>query len=309
MEHLLRPLRPLLRPIPLTLLSGTAVFLAGSRFSASHVNIAPTVMTSLASKTGAFPVQSYSPRHSSWPYTTNDFQRQDVSSDGSFYSSPRFVTHIDDHAISQLRKYYAEVLPKRGRILDFCSSWVSHYPPAVEEAVRKGDLVIVGMGMNKAELDANSVLGTEETKVLKDLNVDAEIPKDVPIVGGNQLEQGLDAATCVVSIDYLTQPLEILSSLRQHMKPSGRVHLAISNRCFPTKAVSRWLHVDEQERLQMVGDYLHFAGWKKIEIVDLKEEENEGEQQAPKSSFAALMRSMGMGGHDPLWIVRGVNEE
>ena len=265
-------------------------------------------MTSSASGTNDFPIEPYSPRHTWWPYNSNDFHRQDPSTDASFYSSPRFVTHIDDHAISQLREYYANVLPRRGRIFDFCSSWVSHYPSETEEAVKNGELVVVGMGMNKAELDKNPVLRTEHVRILRDLNEDAEVPQEVAKAGGDGVEEGLDAATCVVSIDYLVKPVDILSSLRQRMKPGGTVHLAISNRCFPTKAVARWLQVDEQERLQMVGDYLYFAGWKKIEIVDLSGQA-EKEEQAPTTPFAALMRSMGMGGHDPLWVVRGVRED
>ena len=308
MYHVLRPFRPLLRPLPFTIISGTAIFFTVSKLSAESPSFGLNTMSAPPLKTNSFPVEHYSPRHGSWPYTLNDFQRQDSSSDASFYSSPRFVTHMDDHAIAQLRKYYDQVLPRRGRILDFCSSWVSHYPKAIEDAVEKGDLSVIGMGMNKAELDANPVFRTEETRILRDLNEDAEIPLKVGSIGDKTLQDGLDAATCVVSIDYLTRPVEILSSLRERMKTGGRIHLAISNRCFPTKAVSRWLRVDEQERLRMVGDYLHFAGWKNIEIVDLSGED-ESNEQAPTSSFATLMRSMGMGGHDPLWVVSGVKED
>jgi len=41
-----------------------------------------------------------------WPeeafFRATDFQRQDESTDTSFYNSPRFVTHIDDPAIKAL---------------------------------------------------------------------------------------------------------------------------------------------------------------------------------------------------------------
>ena len=100
----------------------------------------------------------YKPRHDTWPYKPSDFTRSDPSSDDSFYDAPRFVTHIDDAAIASLRKYYDAVLPHQGRILDFCSSWISHYPPAVEQAARKGELRVIGMGMNQKELAANEVL-------------------------------------------------------------------------------------------------------------------------------------------------------
>ena len=120
-----------------------------------------------------WPVKQYTPRYSSWPYNPSDFTRQDPSSDANFYSAPRLVTHIDDAAIATLREYYDTSLPRKGRILDFCSSWISHYPPAVEKAAESGELKVVGMGMNKAELDANKVLNSG--RLLVDLNENADI--------------------------------------------------------------------------------------------------------------------------------------
>ncbi|KAK4983147.1 hypothetical protein LTR66_008944 [Elasticomyces elasticus] len=254
------------------------------------------------SSTSQWPVTAYHPRHQTWPYKTSDFTRSDPSSDSSFYDAPRFVTHIDDHAIASLRAYYAAVLPREGRILDFCSSWISHYPPAIEDAVKKGELQVVGMGMNKAELDANPILSS---RLLHDLNEVPEFP--YAVIGSEAASEALDASTCVVSIDYLTSPREILTSLLQRTNKGGTVHLAVSNRCFPTKVVSRWLRVSEDERLQMVGDYLWFAGWRSIEIVDLSGKDEEDEQP-DGGALQRFMRSMGMGAHDPIWVVRGTKE-
>ena len=73
----------------------------------------------------------------------------------------------------------------------------------------------------------------------------------------------------------------------------------VSNRCFPTKAVSRWLRVGEQERLQMVGDYLWFSGWREIEIVEVCD----GKGEKPVEGVLGRMGMMGR--VDPLWVVRG----
>jgi hypothetical protein len=243
-----------------------------------------------------WPTIEYRPRHASWPYKPADFTRSDESSDGEFYDSPRFVTHIDDHAIGCLRKYYDEVLPGAGRILDFCSSWISHYPKRIEEGVANGDIAIVGMGMNAKELQANPVLQPKQCRiVLQDLNQDPDISK---AVNGDKL----DAATCVVSIDYLTRPREVLETLREVMHDGGSVHLIISNRCFPTKVTRRWLTVDEEERLLMVGDYLHFSGWSKIEILKISDEPDRHDERG--GFLKRLLSQM----HDPLWVVRAVNE-
>lgn len=264
--------------------------------------------------TQPYKVTPYTPRHTSWPYTPSDFTRQDSSPDTSFYSSPRFVTHIDDLAIASLRSYYATVLPTKGRILDFCSSWISHFPPAIEHAAtgENPSLKITGMGMNKAELEANKLLNNG--RLLIDLNkTPDDIASALRSVNGDDL---LDASTCVVSIDYLTSPVPVLQSNLSATKPGGTIHLTVSNRCFPTKAMSRWLRVDEGERLLMVGDYLHFAGWKGIEIVELSDGNVEQAEQTDSSSSGAARSLQGlfgilgmMRGRDPLWVVRARRED
>ena len=250
----------------------------------------------------SYPSYRYRSSHTSFPYVAEDFLRADETSDSDFYSSPRFVTHIDDNAIALLREYYLHNLPWKGRVLDFCSSWISHFPKELEELARKtaekekeikgkeeGDeddsLKVIGMGINKKELDANIILSS---RILQDLNINPSIPSKVA---------PLSAATCVVSIDYLIHPLEVLSSLRNQMRPGGQVHLVISNRCFPTKAVGRWLRITEQDKLNMVGDYLWWSGWREIEILTICDGKGDG------SGW------FGLGGSDPLWVVRGTKVE
>ncbi|KAK5937962.1 hypothetical protein PMZ80_009551 [Knufia obscura] len=239
-------------------------------------------------------VRSYAPANPSrpFPYTTSDMTPTDPGNDSSFYAPPRFVTHIDDNAIVNLKKYYDDHLPAKGTILDFCSSWISHYPPRIHDAVAAGEMVVLGTGMNEAELGRNPVFAPgkdgdvamrgesgERRWWLQDLNVDPDVK--FPRVGGQEVK--LDASSCVVSIDYLTKPVEVLESIRRQTNEGGKVHLAISNRCFPTKVVGRWLEVNERQRLEMVGDYLYYAGWREIEIVDVV-----------KGGFMT----------DPLWVVR-----
>lgn len=84
--------------------------------------------------------------------------------------------------------------------------------------------------------------------------------------------------------------------------------MVISNRCFPTKAISRWLRVREEERLEMVGDFLHFAGWKGIEIVELSNGKVEGDGGGSEGGLKGLMAYIGMNHRDPLWVVRAVKE-
>jgi hypothetical protein len=234
-------------------------------------------------------IRQYLSLHTTWPYRPADFERYDPSSDSQFYVHPRLVTHIDDHAIAALQTYYSTALPKQGRILDFCSSWISHFPPELaDRATEEDGLEVIGLGMNQHELDCNPIL---RQRIIRDLNVEPSIPEGPP----------LDAATCVVSIDYLTRPRDVLTSLRERMKPGGQVHLAVSNRCFPTKAIRRWLEISEQSRLDMVGDYLYFAGWKKVEIVEL----SDGTAELTLAEARAIGRNESERYRvDPLWVVR-----
>lgn len=299
---MLSAVRPLLRPLPIIGLSATGLLLATTLSSSSK---------SMAMSTSAkqWPVKSYTARHSAWPYVDRDFSRQDPSTDSSFYSVPRFVTHIDDAAIASLREYYDTALPRSGKILDFCSSWVSHYPESIERAAKSRDLKIIGLGMNKAELDANKIL--DGGRIVSDLNSNPDIAqalRQANIVGQDDIAI-LDASTNVVSTDYLTQPVEVLKTLREVTKPGGTVHLVVSNRCFPTKAINRWLRVDEGERLLMVGDFLHFAGWQNIEIVELSNGRlDEGNESQPAEGLRGMMAWMGMNRRDPLWVVRAVKQ-
>ncbi|KAK5046521.1 hypothetical protein LTR84_008324 [Exophiala bonariae] len=232
-------------------------------------------------------IRNYTPKNpnGAFPYSKADLTPTEAGHDASFYTIPRFVTHIDDNAIVNLRKYYDQVLPRKGRILDFCSSWISHYPPDLAKATESGDLEVLGTGMNKSELSQNPIL---KAWSVQDLNEDPKLrlPGDSSTTSGEDEPKLIDAATCVVSIDYLTQPVEVLGSIRQQTTTGGKVHLIISNRCFPTKVVGRWLKVDEAQRLDMVGDYLWWSGWRNIEIQTLVE-----------ASWTK----------DPLWVVRAEN--
>lgn len=248
-------------------------------------------------------VRPYNPRHASFPYTAADFKRADETSDSDFYGSPRFATHIDDNAIGLLREYYAKNLPQAGRILDLCSSWISHFPRELEEQAvatkrrtkeiddqektfeESSRLEVIGQGMNAAELSANPILSSS---ILQDLNTAPDLPERLA---------PLDATSCVVSIDYLVQPVKVLASILDRTRLGGKIHLAVSNRCFPTKAVGRWLRVSEEERLQMVGDYLWFAGWRNIEICAL----NDGKTDMSASSG---IMDWFRGRSDPIWVVR-----
>ncbi|KAK7272765.1 hypothetical protein RJT34_29588 [Clitoria ternatea] len=181
-----------------------------------------------------------------FPFKDQDFQRFDESSDSLFYEAPRFVTHIDDLAIAALTNYYSKVFPPSNTpgvaILDMCSSWVSHFPSGYKQER------VVGLGMNEDELKRNPVL-TEY--VVQDLNVNPKLQFE---------DNSFDIITNVVSVDYLTKPLDVFKEMSRILKPGGLAIMSFSNRCFWTKAISIWTSTGDVDHVMIVGSYFHYAG-------------------------------------------------
>jgi hypothetical protein len=259
-------------------------------------------LPSSAPSSTAFPATPYKPRYDKWPYNTSDFRRQDENDDGIFYRQPRLVTHIDDAAIARLTSYYDTVLPKKGKILDMCTSWKSFYPSSTKTAVQNGDVEVFGVGLNAEEMALNGLFQGEKRWMVMDLNK----PPHDPRAGWPKEELKFDAVTCVVSIDYLNHPLDVCKNLLYGANEGATIHLAISNRCFPNKIVRRWMMLGEQGRLEFVGDYLHFSGWKDVEIVDLCARDERGQRITDDHGTITSPSAAGrlMGHLDPLWVVR-----
>jgi hypothetical protein len=171
------------------------------------------------------------------PFTKKDFFRADEGDDEKFYTLPRLVYHIDEPAVATLTQYYRNNIPKGSSILDICSSWVSHYPLEFKQVMKR----ISGTGMNALELMANDQLTDYEAR---NLNVNPTLPYE---------DNTFDVVTCVVSIDYLIHPIEVLKEVRRVLKPGGKVIISQSNRCFPSKAIAMWLDMNDRQHLELIN--------------------------------------------------------
>jgi SAM-dependent methyltransferase len=168
------------------------------------------------------------------------FDRSDASDDAVFYDTARLVTHIDDGAIAAVGRVYRELgIDGAGEtqrhVLDLMSSWISHFEPPPSQ--------LTVLGMNAFELD-NNVAAT--TRVVRDLNVDPSLPFG---------DANFDAATCCVSVDYLTKPLEVFAEVARVLKPDAPFVCTFSNRCFPSKAIRGWLSTDDDTHCAIVSEY------------------------------------------------------
>ncbi|MDZ4825785.1 MAG: methyltransferase domain-containing protein [Actinomycetota bacterium] len=162
------------------------------------------------------------------------FTRTDEQTDTAFYAYPRFVTHIDDDAIAAVGALYRE-LEITGTVLDVMSSWVSHFLDPPER--------LVVLGMNAAELAVNEQAADD---VVHDLNANPVLPF---------ADDTFDHATCCVSVDYLTRPIEVFRDIARVLKPGGLFVCTFSNRLFPTKAIRGWLLTDSHDHTRIVGEY------------------------------------------------------
>ncbi|PSO62000.1 MAG: SAM-dependent methyltransferase [Cyanobacteria bacterium QS_7_48_42] len=198
----------------------------------------------------------------------------DPSDDTQFYTSPRFVTHVDESFIDQLTNLYRERLKPHTRILDMMSSWVSHLPDEMEFAH------VEGHGMNEEELARNPQL---DHYFIHDLNQNPQFPLS---------DQNFDAVLNAVSIQYLQYPEAVFAEIHRILKPGGVVIVSFSNRMFFEKAIAAWRENTESGRIELVKDYFRAVdGFSEPEAI------------SRHSSIPTFLQMLGGGGSDPFYAV------
>jgi SAM-dependent methyltransferase len=176
------------------------------------------------------------------PFRPEHFRRVDESPDPEFYSMPRKVVHIDDAAMEAIKEFFLEVIPPGAVVLDLMSSWRSHWPAELPKQR------LIGLGLNAEEMADNPHLNEY---VVHDVNADPHLPFD-----GNTF----DVVLLTVSIQYLTQPIEVFQEVNRVLKSGGLFTVIFSNRMFPTKAVAVWRAMDDDQHIKLVNSYFHYAG-------------------------------------------------
>ena len=199
------------------------------------------------------------------------FKKEDTTDDSLFYELPRIVTHIDDNAITILKKYYRSLLKDGDSVLDLMSSWVSHLP---EEIMYSR---VSAQGMNEVELGSNPQL---TDFIVQNLNTNQVLPLE---------DESFDLCSIAVSVQYLTSPVKVFEEIARVLKPNGKCCVSFSNRMFPTKSILAWRMSSNEDHFNLVSQY-----FKKTEKFDELKVEKLVEEN---------------GYYDPLFAVIGKKEE
>lgn len=173
----------------------------------------------------------------------NAFARLDESDDDLFYARDRFVNHLDTVALHTVEQVISQLMVmEEPVILDLMASWNSHLPASLNPAK------VVGLGLNRNELEGNPAL-TEW--VIHDVNKEPRLPFT---------DNYFDAVINTVSVDYMTQPIEVFREVARVLKPGGLFRVIFSNRMFPQKATQIWRNSSEPERIVLVEEFFRQAG-------------------------------------------------
>ncbi len=176
-------------------------------------------------------------------FSGTPFQRLDERDDAGFYQEPRFVQHIDAVARQRISNIYAKFLKPRMKVLDLMSSCTSHLPDNIDS------LSVAGLGLNREELASNKHLSDY---IVHDLNRDPVLPFD---------EDEFDVVLCTVSVEYLTNPIEVFKEVARVLKPGSHFIVTFSERWFPPKVVQVWTDLHPFERMGLVVDYFRRSEW------------------------------------------------
>ena len=186
-------------------------------------------------------------------FSDDAFSRDDSKPDAEFYKTPRLVNHLDDTAREMVRNTYGRFLTDGMQVLDLMSSWESHIPANVKPGR------LVGLGLNEDELKRNPQLNDF---LVHDLNAKPVLPFETDT---------FDAVINTVSVEYLTNPINLFNEVARILRPDGYFIVTFSNRWFPTKAVKIWSEIHEFERMGLVLEYfLRSGGFKDLQTYSMR---------------------------------------
>ena len=183
-------------------------------------------------------------------------QKPDETNDSLFYSSPKFVYHLDSNFRNYLTSIYKKEIENDSSVLDLMSSWDSYLPNDIK--YKK----IIGHGLNKEELDRNNAF---DNYWIQNFNTNQKIPLE---------NETIDYCLMVAAFQYLQYPEKITEEIGRILNQNGKFIIAFSNRAFWHKAPNIWTYSSEEERIQYVRNILIANGFCEPRIIRKFTQEN-----------------------------------
>jgi len=183
-------------------------------------------------------------------------QKQDETNDSLFYSSPKFVYHLDSNFRKNLSELYKEEIENNSSVLDIMSSWDSYLPKNIK--YKK----VIGHGLNKEELEKNKAL---DNYWIQNFNINQKIPLE---------NETIDCCLMVAAWQYLQYPEKIAEEIARILTQKGKFIIAFSNRAFWHKAPNIWTYSSEKERIEYVRNILINNGFCEPKVVKKFTQEN-----------------------------------
>ena len=176
-------------------------------------------------------------------------QKPDESNDKEFYSTPKFVYHLDTNFRNNLSAVYKEEIQNNSTVLDLMSSWDSYLPKDIK--YKK----VIGHGLNEEELKKNKAF---DNFWIQNFNTSQAIPLD---------NKSIDYCLMVAAWQYLQYPEKITEEIARILTDEGKFIISFSNRAFWHKAPNIWTYSNEEERIDYVKKILTSNGFCKPRVL------------------------------------------
>ena len=176
-------------------------------------------------------------------------QKPDETDDTEFYSTPKFVYHLDSNFRNNLSALYKKEIKNNSSILDLMSSWDSYLPKNIK--YKK----VIGHGLNKEELDKNKALNNYW---VQNFNTNQKIPLE---------NETIDYCLMVAAWQYLQFPEKIAEEVARILNKNGKFIISFSNRAFWHKAPNIWTYSSENERIIYVRNILVANGFSEPNVI------------------------------------------
>ena len=176
-------------------------------------------------------------------------QKPDETNDTEFYSTPKFVYHLDANFRNNLSAVYKEEIKNNSSVLDLMSSWDSYLPKDLE--YKK----VIGHGLNEEELKRNKAF---DKFWIQNFNTSQAIPLE---------NKSIDYCLMVAAWQYLQYPEKITEEIARILTDDGKFIISFSNRAFWHKAPNIWTYSNESERIIYVRDVLLANGFSEPKVI------------------------------------------